>query len=165
MAADLQSLQDLAGEVETAAGRSTGPRPEARRPWPRLRHRQAQGRRSPASGSAPAPASIIRQRARTSPSIFARPVLQMIVQSAGGHADQSQRPVRHQVATVYRRRPVRPGWRPVRHGHLQGAHTTTSRSCAACLRRAATSPATARVVERKKYGKRKARRSFQFSKR
>ena len=93
---------------------------------------------------------------------FARPVLRMLIQqplvaaNRNGQYDVDL----HGVG----RRPVGPGRRGAPR-HLQGADATSSRICAACSSAAASSPATPRVVERKKYGRAKARRSFQFSKR
>jgi small subunit ribosomal protein S9 len=92
---------------------------------------------------------------------FARPVLRMILQqplvapTATGQYDV--------IAPVSRRRPVRPGRRGAPR-HLQGADLLR----AGAARRAQEGgflTRDSRVVERKKYGRAKARRSFQFSKR
>ena len=92
---------------------------------------------------------------------FARPVLRMLDQSAvrGRPSRAAVRPDLHRR----RRRPVRSGRRGAprhqpRPGRLR-SHAPAALKAGGFLTR------DSRKVERKKYGKRKARRSFQFSKR
>ena len=92
---------------------------------------------------------------------FARPVLRMLIQQPLV-ASQPERPVRRQLHGVGRRT-VRPGRRGAPR-HLQGAHLYEP-DLRGVLKRGGFLTRDARVVERKKYGRAKARRSFQFSKR
>jgi small subunit ribosomal protein S9 len=92
---------------------------------------------------------------------FARPVLQMILRQPFSVAGVSGPVRRH--GDRRRRRPVGPGRRGQAR-HLQGAPALRP-GAPAPLKAAGFLTRDARVVERKKYGKAKARRSFQFSKR
>ena len=53
----------------------------------------------------------------------------------------------------------------VRHGISKALTLLRARRCGSVLKKGGFLTRDSRVVERKKYGKRKARRSFQFSKR
>jgi hypothetical protein len=74
-----------------------------------------------------------------------------------------ERPVRRR-SHGRRRRPVGPGRRGAPR-HLEGAAPFEPELSARPLKKAGFLTRDSRVVERKKYGKAKARRSFQFSKR
>ncbi len=92
---------------------------------------------------------------------FARPVLRMIVQQPFGIVGPRQpvRPHGHGGG----RRPVGPGRR--RAPRLSKALTNFEPELRPVLKREGFLTRDSRVVERKKYGHKKARRSFQFSKR
>ena len=92
---------------------------------------------------------------------FARPVLQMLLKQPLQAADRAE-PVRRHRHRL-RRRPVGSGRRRAPR-HLQGADLLRA-GPAAALKKGGFLTRDSRVVERKKYGKMKARRSFQFSKR
>ena len=92
---------------------------------------------------------------------FARPVLRMLIQQPLV-GDQPQRPVRRDLHGLGRR-PVGPGGRGAPRP-LQGADYYEP-DLRGALKRGGFLTRDSRVVERKKYGKAKARRSFQFSKR
>ena len=92
---------------------------------------------------------------------FARPVLQMILKQpfVGG---QPRRPVRRHRHGRRRRPSGQAG--AVRHG-ISKALTYYEPDLRAVLKKGGFLTRDSRVVERKKYGSMKARRSFQFSKR
>ena len=136
------------------------PRAQDRRPGPRLRHRQAQERHRPRLDQAgqgqdhhqrPRPGDLLRpsgaahdDRPAAAGHRPRRPVRRRSSRSQGSGLSGQAGAVRHGISkalTYYE-----PGLRPVLKPH--GFLTRDSR-----------------VVERKKYGKAKARRSFQFSKR
>jgi small subunit ribosomal protein S9 len=159
MAETLQSLQDLKGAVETAA-------PEAPRHVQKL---DAQGRAYATGKRKDAVARVwikpgagkIVVNQRDLGIYFARPVLRMILQQpllvanrlnqyditvsvAGGGLSGQAGAVRHGIAKALTY------YEPDLRGVLKKVGFLTRDS---------------RVVERKKYGRKKARRSFQFSKR
>jgi small subunit ribosomal protein S9 len=117
--------------------------------------------RSPASGSSRAPA---RSPSTASDFVeyFARPVLQMILSAADRRC--AERTASSTSSHRCRRRPVRPGRCAVRHG-ISKALTYYEPELRGVLKKGGFLTRDSRVVERKKYGKAKARRSFQFSKR
>ena len=93
---------------------------------------------------------------------FARPVLRMLLTQPFLVADRY-----NQFDVVLhrdRRRPVRPGRRGAARHHPR-ALTYYEPDLRGILKVAGFLTRDSRVVERKKYGKAKARRSFQFSKR
>ena len=92
---------------------------------------------------------------------FARPVLRMMIQQPLVAANRAG-PVRRGLHRV-RRRAVRPGRRGAPRP-LQGADLYEP-DLRAVLKQGGFLTRDPRVVERKKYGRAKARRSFQFSKR
>ena len=75
-----------------------------------------------------------------------------------------QRSVRCRHGHRFRWWPLRPGRRRA-PWYLQGTNLLSSRACGGVLKKGGFLTRDSRVVERKKYGKAKARRSFQFSKR
>ncbi|WP_421724014.1 30S ribosomal protein S9 [Bauldia sp.] len=157
MAADLQSLQDLAPEVaEPAApvhvqkldahGRAyaTGKRKDAvARVW-----------LSPGAGRI-----IVNDKDFTE--FFARPVLQMIVQQPVVAANRNGQ---YDIKATVSGGGLSGQAGALRHG-ISKALTYYEPELRGLLKKGGYLTRDARVVERKKYGKRKARRSFQFSKR
>ena len=153
--ADLQSLQDLA----RAGRRPAGPCPEARqrgRAYATGKRKNAVARVWVSHGGG---RILVNDKDFTE--YFARPVLQMVVQQPIIAANRNgQYDVR---ATVSGGGLSGPGRRaPPRD--LQGAHLLRA-GAPRLLKKEGFLTRDSRVVERKKYGKRKARRSFQFSKR
>ena len=142
-----------------AARGSARPCPEARQARTRLRHRQAQERGRPRLDQAgQGPGDRQRQAARH---LF-RPARAADDPEPAARRRQPHHPVRPDRHR-HRRRPLRPGRRgPPRH--RQGADLLRARARPA-LKKGGFLTRDARVVERKKYGHGKARRSFQFSKR
>ncbi|MCP4380940.1 MAG: 30S ribosomal protein S9 [Hyphomicrobiales bacterium] len=156
MAADLQSLEDLATQVEPAApvhvqkldahGRAyaTGKRKDAvARVW-----------LSPGAGRI-----IVNNKDFTE--FFARPVLQMIVQQPVVAADRNGQ---YDVKATVSGGGLSGQAGALRHG-ISKALTYYEPELRAVLKKGGFLTRDSRVVERKKYGKAKARRSFQFSKR
>jgi small subunit ribosomal protein S9 len=92
---------------------------------------------------------------------FARPVLRMIVQQPFGVA---QREGQYDVMVTVAGGGLSGQAGAVRHG-LSKALTYYEPGLRPALKKEGFLTRDSRVVERKKYGKRKARRSFQFSKR
>jgi small subunit ribosomal protein S9 len=156
MAADLNSLQDLAGSVPAAApvrvqkidaqGRAyaTGKRKDAvARVWLK-----------PGSGK-------ITVNSKSYTDYFARPVLQMIVQQPIQIAERSDQ---FDIHATVSGGGLSGQAGALRHGISQ-ALTLYEPELRAVLKKGGFLTRDSRVVERKKYGKAKARRSFQFSKR
>ncbi|MCP4307280.1 MAG: 30S ribosomal protein S9, partial [bacterium] len=154
MAADLQSLEDLATQVEPAApvhvqkldahGRAyaTGKRKDAvARVW-----------LSPGAGRI-----IVNNKDFTE--FFARPVLQMIVQQPVVAADRNGQ---YDVKATVSGGGLSGQAGALRHG-ISKALTYYEPELRAVLKKGGFLTRDSRVVERKKYGKAKARRSFQFS--
>jgi small subunit ribosomal protein S9 len=92
---------------------------------------------------------------------FARPVLQMIVRQPLGVA---QRETQYDIMITVAGGGLSGQAGAVRHG-LSKALTYYEPGLRPALKKEGFLTRDSRVVERKKYGKRKARRSFQFSKR
>jgi small subunit ribosomal protein S9 len=92
---------------------------------------------------------------------FARPVLRMILQQPLGVA---QRIDQYDITVTVAGGGLSGQAGAVRHG-LSKALTYYEPALRGALKKAGFLTRDSRVVERKKYGKRKARRSFQFSKR
>ena len=98
---------------------------------------------------------------RDGPVYFARPVLQMLLNQpleAAGRADQ------YDIWCTVKGGGLSGQAGAVRHG-ISRALTYFEPGLRPVLKKGGFLTRDARVVERKKYGKRKARRSFQFSKR
>ena len=115
---------------------------------------------SPASGSSLAPA---RSSSTTSPfeTYFARPVLRMILQQPLGI---TSRVGQYDLMVNVAGGGLSGQAGAVRHG-LSKALTYFEPELRTVLKKEGFLTRDSRVVERKKYGKKKARRSFQFSKR
>lgn len=156
MAADLQSLQDLAPPEATAApvhvqkldahGRAyaTGKRKDAvARVWLK-----------PGAGQI-----LVNDKAFTD--YFARPVLQMIVQQPILAANRNGQ---FDVVATVSGGGLSGQAGALRHG-ISKALTHYEPELRALLKKGGFLTRDSRVVERKKYGRAKARRSFQFSKR
>src|SRR4051794_28306245 len=94
-------------------------------------------------------------------SYFARPVLRMLIQQPLVTANRNGQ---YDVVCTLSGRGLSGQARAVRHG-LSKALTYFEPELRSALKRGGFLTRDSRVVERKKYGKAKARRSFQFSKR
>ena len=92
---------------------------------------------------------------------FARPVLRMILQQPLGVANRNDS---YDITVTVAGGGLSGQAGAVRHG-LSKALTYYEPTLRGALKKAGFLTRDSRVVERKKYGKRKARRSFQFSKR
>jgi small subunit ribosomal protein S9 len=92
---------------------------------------------------------------------FARPVLRMILQQPLGVANRNEQ---YDIVVTVAGGGLSGQAGAVRHG-LSKALTYYEPGLRGALKKAGFLTRDSRVVERKKYGKRKARRSFQFSKR
>jgi small subunit ribosomal protein S9 len=92
---------------------------------------------------------------------FARPVLRMILQQPLGVANRNDS---YDITVTVAGGGLSGQAGAVRHG-LSKALTYYEPALRGALKKAGFLTRDSRVVERKKYGKRKARRSFQFSKR
>ena len=162
---DIKSLDDLKSAVSGTAAAAPAEVVAA----PRLPVRDAQGRAYATGKRKNAVARVwvkpgsgkIIVNGKEMPVYFARPVLQLIVNQPFGVAGvEGQYDV---MATV-----VGGGLSgqagAVKHG-ISKALQLHEPSLRAALKAAGFLTRDSRVVERKKYGKRKARRSFQFSKR
>ena len=159
MADTLQSLQDLKGAVETAA-------PEAPKHVQKL---DAQGRAYATGKRKDADARVwikpgagkVTVNTREVEVYFARPVLRMMIQQplvAAARAGQ------YDVTCTVTGGGLSGQAGAVRHG-ISKALTAFEPELRGVLKKGGFLTRDSRVVERKKYGKAKARRSFQFSKR
>jgi small subunit ribosomal protein S9 len=92
---------------------------------------------------------------------FARPVLRMILQQPLGVANRAEQ---YDITVTVAGGGLSGQAGAVRHG-VSKALTYYEPALRGLLKKAGFLTRDSRVVERKKYGKRKARRSFQFSKR
>ncbi len=92
---------------------------------------------------------------------FARPTLQMLINQPFGEVDRKER---YDVWCTVRGGGLSGQAGAIRHG-ISKALTLQDPSLRAALKKGGFLTRDSRVVERKKYGKPKARRSFQFSKR
>ncbi len=159
MAETLQSLQDLKGAVDTAA-------PEAPRHVQKLDahgRAYATGKRKDAVARVwikPGAGRIVIND-RTIETYFARPVLRMLIQQP---LDKANRKGQYDVTCTVSGGGLSGQAGAVRHG-LSKALTNFEPDLRSVLKREGFLTRDSRVVERKKYGKAKARRSFQFSKR
>ncbi|WP_298421247.1 30S ribosomal protein S9 [Rhodoblastus sp.] len=159
MAETLSSLQDLKGA--TAA-----PAPEAPvhvQKLDKLGRAYATGKRKNAGARVwiKPGAGKVTVNGRELAVYFARPVLQMIVKQPLGVA---QRDGQYDIMITVAGGGLSGQAGAVRHG-LSKALTYYEPGLRPALKKEGFLTRDSRVVERKKYGKRKARRSFQFSKR
>ena len=161
-----RSLRDL-GELGEAAGAVEAP-PVAE-PEPQERKLDAQGRAYATGKRKDAVARVwlkggsgrIIVNDREFENYFARPVLQMIVNQPFAVADRANQ---YDVWCTVKGGGLSGQAGAVRHG-ISRALTSYEPALRPVLKKGGFLTRDARVVERKKYGKRKARRSFQFSKR
>ncbi|MCP8939131.1 30S ribosomal protein S9 [Alsobacter sp. SYSU M60028] len=159
MAETLQSLQDLKGAVETVA-------PEAPKHVQKL---DAQGRAYATGKRKDAVARVwikpgsgkIVVNERELGVYFARPVLRMILQQPLQIANRKDQ---YDIVVTVSGGGLSGQAGAVRHG-LSKALTYYEPELRGPLKKAGFLTRDSRVVERKKYGRKKARRSFQFSKR
>ena len=93
---------------------------------------------------------------------FARPVLRMMIQQPLVAANRAGQ---YDVTCTVSGGGLSGQAGAVRHGIVQGADLLRARTARRALKRGGFLTRDSRVVERKKYGRAKARRSFQFSKR
>lgn len=156
MAEDLSALEDLKGVV--------APEPVVREPV-----RDAMGRSYATGKRKNAIARVWLKRGhgkitvnqRDHAAFFARPVLQMIINQPFLLTDRDQQ---FDVTCTVKGGGLSGQAGAVRHG-ISKALALFDPTTRPVLKREGFLTRDARVVERKKYGKRKARRSFQFSKR
>ncbi|MCE2483182.1 MAG: 30S ribosomal protein S9 [Alphaproteobacteria bacterium] len=161
-----RSLRDL-GELGEAARAVEAPPPDE--PEPREPNLDAQGRAyatgkrkdAVARGWLKGGSGRIIVNDREFENYFARPVLQMIVNQPFAVADRANQ---YDVWCTVKGGGLSGQAGAVRHG-ISRALTSCEPALRPVLKKGGFLTRDARVVERKKYGKRKARRSFQFSKR
>ena len=163
MAEESQTLTDLAGLGE-AAGVAVAAEPEA--PEPKrdaLGRSYATGKRKDAVARVwikPGPGKIT-VNGREFERYFVRPVLRMLIHQPFEAADRKDQ---FDVTCTVKGGGLSGQAGAVRHG-ISKALTLYEPGLRPVLKKGGFLTRDARVVERKKYGKRKARRSFQFSKR
>ena len=154
----LADLKDLAQTVRARA-RDRAADAQARPPGPGLCDRAAQGRGRPGLGQAGGrPGDHQRPRHRD---LFARPVLRMIINQPFVVASRVQQ---FDVVCTVKGGGLSGQAGAVRHG-ISRALVAYDPMLRPPLKAGGYLTRDLRRVERKKYGKRKARRSFQFSKR
>jgi small subunit ribosomal protein S9 len=160
MAETLQSLQDL------KAGGATAPIPEAPKyvqKLDKLGRAYATGKRKDAVARVwikPGSGKIV-VNDRPVETYFARPVLRMILRQP---LEITKRSEQYDLSVTVAGGGLSGQAGAVRHG-LAKALTHFEPELRAVLKRGGFLTRDSRVVERKKYGRKKARRSFQFSKR
>jgi len=163
MADESQTLTEL-GELGEAAG--VIPEADAGAPEPR---RDAQGRAYATGKRKDAVARVwikpgagrITVNGRDQGIYFMRPVLRMLIQQPFGAADRADQ---FDVTCTVKGGGLSGQAGAVRHG-ISKALSLYEPELRAVLKKGGFLTRDSRVVERKKYGKAKARRSFQFSKR
>ncbi|MDX1711401.1 MAG: 30S ribosomal protein S9 [Rhodovibrionaceae bacterium] len=164
MAQETETLNDLS-ELGEATG-TTGAAPEAELPEPKIDahgRAYATGRRKdavarvwikPGSGK-------VKVNGREFETYFGRPVLRMVIQQPLEAADRKDQ---FDVVATVKGGGLSGQAGALRHG-LSRALTHYEPALRPVLKEGGFLTRDARQVERKKYGRRKARRSFQFSKR
>jgi small subunit ribosomal protein S9 len=163
MAEDSQTLTDLS-ELGDAAGVVPEVRPDGVEP-----QRDAQGRSYATGKRKDAVARVwikpgsgqITVNGREFETYFARPVLRMMINQPFGAVDRKDQ---FDVMCTVKGGGLSGQAGAVRHG-ISKALMLYEPELRPVLKKGGFLTRDARVVERKKYGKRKARRSFQFSKR
>ncbi len=161
MSDNLQSLSSLGSALKTEAGIAQPP--------VRERKVDAQGRAYATGKRKDAVARVwikpgkgaITVNDRDYKTYFARPVLQMVLQQP---LDVAQRNGQYDIICTVAGGGLSGQAGALRHG-LSKALTLQEPDLRGVLKKAGFLTRDSRVVERKKYGRRKARRSFQFSKR
>ncbi len=163
MAEESQTLTDLAGLGE-AAGVAVEAEPEAPEPKrDELGRSYATGKRKDAVARVwikPGPGKIT-VNGREFERYFVRPVLRMLIHQPFEAADRKDQ---FDVTCTVKGGGLSGQAGAVRHG-ISKALTLYEPGLRPVLKKGGFLTRDSRVVERKKYGKRKARRSFQFSKR
>ena len=163
MAEESQTLTDLAGLGE-AAGVAVEAEPEAPEPKrDELGRSYATGKRKDAVARVwikPGPGKIT-VNGREFERYFVRPVLRMLIHQPFEAADRKDQ---FDVVCTVKGGGLSGQAGAVRHG-ISKALTLYEPGLRPVLKKGGFLTRDSRVVERKKYGKRKARRSFQFSKR
>ncbi len=163
MAEESQTLTDLAGLGE-AAGVAVEAEPEAPEPKrDELGRSYATGKRKDAVARVwikPGPGKIT-VNGREFERYFVRPVLRMVIHQPFEAADRKDQ---FDVTCTVKGGGLSGQAGAVRHG-ISKALTLYEPELRPVLKKGGFLTRDARVVERKKYGKAKARRSFQFSKR
>jgi small subunit ribosomal protein S9 len=154
--AELQSLQDLPAPVSPAAPVHVQKLDAAGRAYATGKRKNAVARVwiKPGSGK-------ITVNTRTIETFFARPVLRMLIQQPLVAAN---RVTQYDVTCTVSGGGLSGQAGAVRHG-ISKALTYFEPDLRGALKKGGFLTRDSRVVERKKYGKAKARRSFQFSKR
>ena len=163
MAEESQTLTDLAGLGE-AAGVAVEAEPEAPEPKrDELGRSYATGKRKDAVARVwlKLGAGKITVNGREFERYFVRPVLRMVIHQPFEAADRKDQ---FDVTCTVKGGGLSGQAGAVRHG-ISKALTLYEPELRPVLKKGGFLTRDARVVERKKYGKRKARRSFQFSKR
>jgi small subunit ribosomal protein S9 len=156
MAADLQSLQDLAPAAEPAAPVHVQKLDSRGRAYATGKRKNAVARvwLKPGAGRI-----VVNEKTFTE--YFARPVLQMVVQQPIVAANRSGQ---FDIHATVSGGGLSGQAGALRHG-ISKALTYYEPALRAILKKGGFMTRDSRVVERKKYGRAKARRSFQFSKR
>ncbi len=163
MAEESQTLTDLAGLGE-AAGVAVEAEPEAPEPQrDELGRSYATGKRKDAVARVwiKPGAGKITVNGREFERYFVRPVLRMVIHQPFEAADRKDQ---FDITCTVKGGGLSGQAGAVRHG-ISKALTLYEPELRPVLKKGGFLTRDARVVERKKYGKRKARRSFQFSKR
>ena len=163
MAEDSQTLTDL-----SELGEAAGVAPEAQ-PEQAESQRDAQGRSYATGKRKDAVARVwikpgnglITVNGREFENYFARPVLRMVINQPFGAVDRKDQ---YDVMCTVKGGGLSGQAGAVRHG-ISKALMLYEPELRPVLKKGGFLTRDARVVERKKYGRRKARRSFQFSKR
>ncbi len=164
MAGETKTLEDLKGSQESAASAEAAvPEPM---PEPKL---DAQGRAYATGKRKDAVARVwikpgggrVTVNGRGAETYFARPVLRMIIGQPFALVDRKGQ---YDVVCTVKGGGLSGQAGAVRHG-ISRALTFYEPALRSPLKKEGFLTRDARVVERKKYGRRKARRSFQFSKR
>ena len=158
----IQSLEELGDQAqETASGEAANSGPEQRRD--ELGRSYATGKRKDAVARVwiKAGTGNITVNGKSMQTYFARPVLQMILRQPFRIANAENQ---FDVMATVRGGGLSGQAGAIKHG-ISRALQLYEPSYRPALKAAGFLTRDSRVVERKKYGKRKARRSFQFSKR
>lgn len=167
MAEDVKTLEDLKEAIEgTAPPQAAAPVPTETLPEPKI---DAQGRAYATGRRKNAIARVwikpgagrVTINGRDAEIYFARPVLRMIINQP---FDTAQRTGQYDVMCTVTGGGLSGQAGAVRHG-ISRALTFFEPALRGVLKKGGFLTRDSRAVERKKYGRRKARRSFQFSKR
>lgn len=170
MAEEVKTLEDLKeaieGRASAGAARKAEPEPQAALPEPKIDGQgraYATGRRKNATARVwiKPGAGRVTVNGRDVEVYFARPVLRMIINQP---FDTAQRSSQYDVVCTVSGGGLSGQAGAVRHG-ISRALTYFEPNLRGVLKKGGFLTRDSRAVERKKYGRAKARRSFQFSKR